>query len=573
MSLTGVEDLDGEILLWLDLGSLAQCMTVSLKFYESAKRESLWGRKVQQTYGDEIVRAKSPTMTFYDQYRNLHRIKAPNVAAQCGFVDVLTHLKSLNKNPTKYALTLASRKGHINVLEWLISNGFEIDKGLLVANAAIGNNHVELAEWFLQRGFVPDEKGADTAAKNGHILALTWLETLKILPTRSGMQEACYHGRIPVLEWMILRGFKLDRKSANRAAQGNQLGVINWLAERRILPDRKGANHALRLGHVGVLEWMVFRDIVPAPNGDAIRDLVVKEKLPLLKQLAKHEILPDTKGMDAACGRRLINIVEWLLSKRVYPSEWGINEIYIKERGPIMQLLLEKKVLPTPGVYDHLEDITVEALSRFYDLGIVPSSNTIADSCLHRRKFPELQWLAERGIKPSQGAINRVFSSSGDHELLKNGFLPSTDVFNRMRPPSLETLKLFGEHKILPKAEIVREYLMREMIPELDWLAQRGIVPDRELLHDVMIRGHVNSMLWLIAKRIVDPEVALLMGLINNYFTCLDALSELGIRPSLGLIYHVLKVGFNPGAVAWLVKQGFLKEERKNGEIHLSLNV
>ena len=113
---------------------------------------------------------------------------------------------------------------------------------------------------------------------------------------------------------------------------------------------------------------------------------------------------------------------------------------------------------------------------------------------------------------------------------------------------------------------------MNEAIPELDWLAQKKILPSQNYLYPILVENKAKSLVWLINKGIVDPDVAFTSGFRTGSLICLDALVQLGLKPIPGIITHVITAGLRLSVVEWLIKNGFLKQEYKNGTIYLSLN-
>ena len=72
------------------------------------------------------------------------------------------------------------------------------------ANNAAGNGHLDVLKWLEQKGILPDNEGAGKAAKNGYLNVLKWLEQWSIFPWNS--DGAANNGHYDILEWLGMRG-------------------------------------------------------------------------------------------------------------------------------------------------------------------------------------------------------------------------------------------------------------------------------------------------------------------------------------------------------------------------------
>ena len=208
MSFTEVQDTDRLLLVQLNYRSLLNACQVDAYLNSICRDDHFWMLKVNHDFGPEVLKWKPSSETFRQQYDYLYWVVDPVYAVAAGRLDALIVLEQRGILPNDYGANLAARAGHLHVLEWLE-----------------------------KRDILPDEGGADEAAREGHLHVLEWLAQRNILPAVRSANRAAGKGQIQVLEWLAKKGILPTVWAANEAAREGNLDVLNWLAERGIYPQ------------------------------------------------------------------------------------------------------------------------------------------------------------------------------------------------------------------------------------------------------------------------------------------------------------------------------------------------
>ena len=231
MALTGVPDVDVEILLNTDYGILLNIRQANSYLNALCQREDFWYRKVQRDLGSEVVRYKPPNKNYRQQYRYLigvNDVHDPDDEVRYGRLDgVILLYKGWQVLPSVDGVNWAAAHGRLDILEWLEHRG--VLPTIRGANLAARSGRASVLEWLAQRRIMPDVNGVNSATENGHILILEWLEKRELIP---------------------------DIVGANWAACSGQVNVLEWLAQRGILPNEVGIKGAITKGNPEVLRWM-----------------------------------------------------------------------------------------------------------------------------------------------------------------------------------------------------------------------------------------------------------------------------------------------------------------------------
>ncbi|QDZ25672.1 hypothetical protein A3770_18p81900 [Chloropicon primus] len=167
---------------------------------------------------------------------------------------------------------LAAFQGSKKVMEWLASRGisFGIERYGVVAVAtggAAAGGHIEILEWLGSEGCRFDWSTCSSAARGGHLDVLKWLRSQD--PPCPWNWRTCEYaaggGHLAVLQWARSQDPPCpwgDEDTCWRAAQGGHLDVLKW-ARSQDPPcpwDWKTCWRAVRGGHLDVLKWARSQD-------------------------------------------------------------------------------------------------------------------------------------------------------------------------------------------------------------------------------------------------------------------------------------------------------------------------
>ncbi|KAK1944044.1 Ankyrin repeat domain-containing protein 50 [Phytophthora citrophthora] len=186
----------------------------------------------------------------------------------------------------------ASCNGDLNVVEWLcakapkhLANGFVNGKGghcrLLPLSAAAFHGHLDIMEFLVSNGARINEKGDEgrtalhEAATGGHLIVVQWLvandSKVNVKDTNgwTPLHRAASCGHFPVVQWLVCQGSSLNEKNnigqtpLYAAASTGKLAVVQWLAangariNERNITGQTAMNAAASMGHLDVVQWLV----------------------------------------------------------------------------------------------------------------------------------------------------------------------------------------------------------------------------------------------------------------------------------------------------------------------------
>jgi hypothetical protein len=170
------------------------------------------------------------------------------------------------------ALCLAAQNGHVNVLEWTVTNNLGMSFfSLDLAYRAAGGGQVAVLAWLRDRGMLTTEVFvvqdlSREAANNGHLQVLDWLldhgfdhETIKYIAA----YNAAGQGSITLLEWAKDRGYVFvsdddrNRELCLNAVRHNNLPTLQWLRGNHCPWDFHVVRNARAMGHEDVEAWAI----------------------------------------------------------------------------------------------------------------------------------------------------------------------------------------------------------------------------------------------------------------------------------------------------------------------------
>lgn len=214
----------------------------------------------------------------------LHRISG------MGLLDILKYFhEKYNILPTQNALMVASKYGHLDIIQWLTS--------MMV---------------------FPDSIHANKAAIYNHPHILDYYDTINVRPS-SQNNDVLYH---------VIKN-------------GHLKMVIRLVNQYNIELTITHLNTSIRYEHIGITDWIVrIKHILPTRSS---LDYVRKNYLRIFKRYEKYGILPTSKSANYALEKENINVLNWLFERNIYPEKRYINIYKGKIRkNHILKILLQR---------------------------------------------------------------------------------------------------------------------------------------------------------------------------------------------------------------------------------------
>lgn len=153
--------------------------------------------------------------------------------------------------------------GYLKILKWLVTK-YNIILNYWDANHATRKGHLEVLKWLIKNNIFPDGNSGNDAACSGHLEVLKLLAKHNIFPDKYGVNWTAMNGHLEVLKWLAQYSILPEIDDANDAARRGHLEVLKWLAtEHNIFPNVEGANSAMIKQNVEILKWLATYNIFP----------------------------------------------------------------------------------------------------------------------------------------------------------------------------------------------------------------------------------------------------------------------------------------------------------------------
>ena len=303
MALTGVRDVDIEILLFVDEISVGHLATVCKTLHELVRSDEYCCRKIIRTYGSSVVLFKPERDTFAQQwaYLNDRHLDFSKQPVKDGRLD-----KALVMKRSDLYTTWKYHK--------LLKIYFELNKhvshiqGTIAANLAVKWNHREALEFLETRGHLPDSRGANEALENDRYELLYWMEARGVLPDKNAYWKSYWCNKR--LGWLFERKVLPDVEHANFAASIGHITALKAFESKGIFPDSSGADMAISNAMISTLGWLIDRKILPSQNGV---DMAARKGLvTVLKMLKEHGLTLSPSGVELARKNNRHSVIRYL---------------------------------------------------------------------------------------------------------------------------------------------------------------------------------------------------------------------------------------------------------------------
>lgn len=156
--------------------------------------------------------------------------------ARCHQIHIPSSVKRTEFLNNKFVLTTApdwaAKKGHLELLKWLLAN---TDEGCTTyaMDFAARYGHINILEYLHREGHVCTNAAADWAVQEGHAHVLTWLyDNTHAKCSEYAMPSAARRGDLRMLKWLHTRGAGVGYampSSMNAAIALGYSECVDWL--------------------------------------------------------------------------------------------------------------------------------------------------------------------------------------------------------------------------------------------------------------------------------------------------------------------------------------------------------
>ncbi len=187
--------------------------------------------------------------------RELSKLRICELAAESGQLNILKWLlkNGYDWEQDRSICATASLNGHFDVLKWVRKNYFEWDK--FTCSFAARNGHLDILKWARENGCEWDELTCAYAAKNGHLNVLKWARENGCEWNDKTCTFAARNGHLHVLKWARENGCEWDSGTCSLAAANNHLDVLIWARENGCEWDENTILNAIECESFDTLKW------------------------------------------------------------------------------------------------------------------------------------------------------------------------------------------------------------------------------------------------------------------------------------------------------------------------------
>lgn len=199
----------------------------------------------------------------------------------------IRYVPDRNSNYEKISIG-AALGNHLNILEYMINNGYNIDPD--ITSFAAARNHFELLKQLVDKGFRINCATISKAIMTGNEDMIQWLLLKKRVKNVNNItgaaveknmidiieylhdkykgelteicNQAIFIGNINVLKWGLRAGYEITKRTYSDMKYGGHVYILEWLKENNYLESKTThlTTNAVFAGNLDVLKWAKRND-------------------------------------------------------------------------------------------------------------------------------------------------------------------------------------------------------------------------------------------------------------------------------------------------------------------------
>lgn len=224
--------------------------------------------------------------------------------------------KEIPSKIPKNIITVAAHSGSLELLNWLINEGYELKGGEDLPAARKG--HIEVLEAFRKYPkfvFYWSRYVVEYAALSGDINVVTWL--LKHdAPLPRTCEAACISGKKEIVALFRARGVRFTTNSFSLAAKDGSIDFLEWLLDNGCSFDQSMVAAAVKANRLDILQWAHNRGYNVWKTGKDPEDttllMALEGSVEMLQWARSIGVEISPQGAIAAAQGGKLNILQWL---------------------------------------------------------------------------------------------------------------------------------------------------------------------------------------------------------------------------------------------------------------------
>jgi ankyrin repeat protein len=174
-----------------------------------------------------------------------------NKAVESGKLD-LVKLLCKKVKPSENTLNIASRKGHLEIVQFLWNLGLRPSEETLELASANGN--LEVLKFFVSSNIPPTQDLMSLASANGHLHIITYLISIGIKPTIVTLNRAVENGHLSLVQFLCDLGIKPTVNTLDQGIENGHYEIIKYLLSLGIKPKDASIIKAKKCGNPAIIE-------------------------------------------------------------------------------------------------------------------------------------------------------------------------------------------------------------------------------------------------------------------------------------------------------------------------------
>jgi len=276
--------------------------------------------------------------------------KMYNYAARHGRLDVLEWCKANGFTwDILDALERAAKGGHTAVMDWLCNERKRIgsypgDDDLeswykyMMVTIAARRGHVHILQWLADHDYALHGEVCEAAAQKGHQHVLCWLRARGCPWDARCCAAAASRGDIDMLLWLRANGCPEDGSACASAIMNRCFATADWCRNNGFTWDESVYTHMARRGLEWMFEWARMRGC-PWSAGTCAA-LASYGRYHTLKWARKNGCPWDSQTCAIAAGNRNYSLLEWALINGCPWDQQTLDRLSIREQVNDVSALL-----------------------------------------------------------------------------------------------------------------------------------------------------------------------------------------------------------------------------------------
>lgn len=271
MSLTGLKDVDREILKWVDDKDLLEICTVDRKTWNEVCDDNFLKRRLNKYPGIEKFKNSDESWKRFIlrvvYYTTIMRDEFGFQYSEGNFKSQFDLLKIKMNNDKNFLLISSSQAGELSLIKYAIENGADLhyDNDGALSYASRGG-HLDVVKWLTENGadiHTEDNLPVGWASQGGHLDVVKYLvdKGADIHAEREyALREAAEEGRLPVVKYLVEHGADIHAHNDTALIQASHNGhtdIVRYLLENgAFIHDEDDLKYAIEKGNVEIIKLL-----------------------------------------------------------------------------------------------------------------------------------------------------------------------------------------------------------------------------------------------------------------------------------------------------------------------------